>query len=213
MKNPRLIDLSGHRFGAWLVTSQDGNTANGAALWKCRCDCGNESRVIGRDLRAGKSTSCGCVPNARFGSLRRTHGGSGTRLHRIWKNIRARCSRPTYPEFEYYGGRGITICPEWASYEGFRAWALSSGYQDGLSIERKDVNGNYSPSNCTWATALEQSINRRFVKKAPDGRPWLHVAAANGVSRDAFYMRVRNGWPIERAAALPMGSRRPTESL
>jgi hypothetical protein len=212
-KNPRLINLAGHRFGLWVALRKAGNTPNGAAVWACQCDCGTSRDVLGADLRGGKSKSCGCVGAHRIGDVHRSHGQSGTRLHRIWKGMRARCLRKSHPQFSDYGGRGITICPEWGSFPAFSEWAASSGYADDLSIERVDVNGGYSPDNCEWADASRQSANRRFVQVAPDGELWLHKATANGVSKDAYYKRLRTGWRIEDAVSWPMGVRRPTLSL
>lgn len=89
-----------------------------------------------------------------------------TRLYRIWAAMKQRCYNPKRTRFEYYGGRGITVCSEWKnSFKAFENWALTNGYRDNLSIDRIDVNGNYEPSNCRWATNSEQSKNRRPLKK------------------------------------------------
>lgn len=203
-KNPRLVDISGKTFGRWTVFTQDGNAPGGGAMWQCACSCGTKRRVLGSDLRAGKSVSCGCATTERAATLRLSHGGTGTRLHRIWKNMRARCLRPMHPGYADYGGRGITICLEWADFAEFRDWAMSSGYKDTLSIERLDVNGGYSPDNCTWAMPAAQSANRRFVALAPDGELWWHKAKANGINAAAYRSRLYDGWPIEDAATRPM---------
>lgn len=91
-----------------------------------------------------------------------THGGSDTRLYHIWHGMRSRCNTPTVFGYEYYGGRGIKVCSEWEnSFEIFREWALSHGYDDTLTIDRKDTNGDYTPDNCQWITQTEQTQNRR----------------------------------------------------
>lgn len=207
-KNPRLIDLTGKRFSRWSVITQAGNTPRGGALWLCVCDCGAERPVLGADLRNGKSVSCGCARTERVGRLNKSHGASGTRLHQAWKNMRGRCNNPNRPGFSDYGGRGIKVCAEWDDFSAFRGWALANGYSDNLSIERMDVNGDYSPSNCTWADAAVQSANRRFVAVAPDGELWWHKAQANGISQAAYRTRLHAGWPIEEAATHPMHVRR-----
>jgi hypothetical protein len=210
MKNPRLIDLSGMTFGRWSVTKQAGNAKGGGALWACICECGSEKKVIGGDLRNGKSTNCGCVHKNRLGAFAKTHGKSNTRLHRIWKNMRARCLRKSSPQYPDWGGRGIKICEEWESFDSFYSWAISSGYDDRLSIERINVNGDYDPDNCKWATAKEQSVNRRFVLKAPNGTPWCEIAKENGVPVTLMHGRIHDGWPVELAATTPRGARRNT---
>lgn len=206
-KNPRLIDLSGQKFGRWTVIEQAGNSPRGAALWLSLCICGATGHPSGTDLRSGKSTSCGCASVEKATARVRTHGDSGTRLHRIWKNIRARCLRETHPQFPDYGGRGVAICPEWSDFGTFRDWALLNGYADNLSIERSDVDGDYTPGNCIWANATTQSRNRRFVARAPDGTPWCEIAARNGITATQYNGRVHEGWTREQAATLPVGTR------
>lgn len=207
-KNPRIIDLTGQRFGLWTVIKQDGNTNGGAALWLCACDCGASRSVVGRDLRVGKSTNCGCEGARRLGSLRRSHGASKSRLHNIWKNMRKRCMNPNDPGFPNYGGRGISICDEWSEFSVFQEWALNAGYKETLSIERLDVNAGYGPSNCIWATAQMQSENRRFIARAPNGQLWVHIARANGISNAAYRSRLNDGWDHHQAATWPMGKKR-----
>lgn len=206
-KNPRIIDMTGRRIGLWTVLRQDGNYPGGGALWRCVCDCGSERNVGGADLRGHKSTNCGCQKAEKTGDRARTHGGTGSRLYSVWQNMNKRCNNPRAPRYENYGGRGISICAEWASFEPFREWAVANGYDDALSIERIDVDGNYTPENCTWADAKAQARNRRFVKRAPDGRPWPEVAEEHGVSIGMFNCRRWAGWPPELAATLPKGSR------
>lgn len=90
------------------------------------------------------------------------HGETGTRLHTIWKSMKYRCLTPKWKPYEWYGARGITVCDEWKnSYLAFKKWSLSNGYQEGLELERIDVNGNYEPDNCKWITHHEQTLNRR----------------------------------------------------
>lgn len=207
-KNPRLADLRGLKFSRWTVLRQNGNTSRGAAVWLCVCDCGVERGVVGSDLRKGKSISCGCARTERVASLNKSHGATGSRLYQTWGNMRGRCNNPERRGYKDYGGRGIRICDEWSDFTVFRDWAIASGYADDLSIERNDVNGNYDPQNCTWATAAVQSANRRFVSRADDGDLWWHKAQANGISGAAYRSRLYAGWPIEEAATHPMHVRR-----
>ena len=90
------------------------------------------------------------------------HGDTGTRLYRIWKSMKCRCTDTNHPTFKYYGARGITVTEEWKnSYSTFKRWAMSHGYSDTLELERIDVNSGYSPSNCKWISHYEQTLNRR----------------------------------------------------
>lgn len=158
-------DLTGQKFGKLLVQERTGSNKNRDAMWKCLCDCGKETTVSSRYLRSGRIKSCGCLRHKLTPADYTVHGQRFTRLYRIWLGMKARCNIPSSTSFPYYGARGITVCPEWAnSFEVFWKWAVANGYQDGLSIDRINVDGNYEPSNCRWATAKEQRHNRRDSK-------------------------------------------------
>lgn len=208
-KNPRRIDMTGATAGLWSVLHQAGNTKGGGALWLCRCQCGTERAVLGSDLRNGKSVSCGCAGSrATIGERRKKHGLSGKRLYNTWKGMRARCSHPRWVN---YHGKGITVCAEWESFEAFRDWAMTNGYSDTLTIERKDNSLGYTPENCIWADKTVQARNRSIVLRAPDGRSWAEVAEAHGISSAIFNNRIRSGgWEPEVAATWPLGKRRST---
>lgn len=197
--------MTGQAFGRWTVINQAGNAKRGGAIWLCQCSCGTRRGVMGADLRAGKSISCGCHRDEIAGARFRRHNETGSRLYHCWQNMRRRCSDAGDSR---YGARGIAVCPEWLTYEAFREWAMAAGYKDGLSIERIDVNGNYEPANCTWTTPLMQSNNRRFVKRASNGIPGPLLARQNGIPPLRYAWRVNNGWSVDQAATWPLGVRR-----
>lgn len=183
-------------------------------LWRCLCACGSECIVAGVRLRKGETRSCGCLQREKVSKRNTTHGMSKTRLYNTWANMHERCTNPKNKQYADYGGRGITVCAEWANFEPFAEWASSSGQRDDLSIDRINNEGNYEPANCRWATTIEQSRNKRprkdqkltdaqvFAIRA-DTRGRRIVAAQYGI-QPTYVDRIKNGkrraFPTEGAS-------------
>ena len=156
-------DLTGQRFGRLAVVSVVDSEAgaNIPTKWLCQCDCGNLTQVQGSNLKSGVTQSCGCLQREMARERQLKHGKTGSRLYVIWSHMRHRCEYDWEYGYEHYGGRGITVCDEWKEFEPFYKWAIESGYADNLTLDRIDVNGNYCPKNCRWATQKEQNLNKR----------------------------------------------------
>lgn len=136
------------------------------------------------------------------------HGLSNTRLHRIWHSMYCRCNYKSTNGYKNYGGRGIKVCDEWIGIEGFLRfynWAMENGYKDDLTLDRIDVDGNYEPSNCRWATAKEQSNSKRnncyivFNNERKTAKQWCDIYK---ISQTTFNDRLKRGWTIEQALTI-----------
>lgn len=196
-------DLTGRRFGLLTVVKRSSDHGNGkkpVVKWLCKCDCGNVTVVKSDSLLSGHTVSCGCK--------KVKHGyANKERLYCTWKNMHHRCYNPNDSRYAVYGGRGIKICDDWKSdYSAFREWAMANGYADNLSIDRINVNGDYSPENCRWADNKTQANNvsrNRIVAYHGENMTMSEFAQAVGLTYSAVQHRLDNGWPIERIVTQP----------
>lgn len=213
--NNASIDITGQRFGRLTCVSRSGKGDRQREFsWLCKCDCGKEIVTRGSSLRNGSSKSCGCariesLKNNVTHSLSKDNTGRTTRLYRAWLNMKSRCLNPNTPKFKNHGGRGIAVCDEWINdYVNFHNWAINHGYSDFLTLERKDNDGNYEPSNCTWTTYSRQNLNKRdnhFITHNGETKTLSMWADISGISRSTLHERIFiKGWDIEKALNSPI---------
>lgn len=206
-----LKDMTGLRFGRWTVIER-AEYRSGQVYWLCKCDCGTIKSVQGKHLRSGKTTSCGCLSREMLSQRNTKHNHSNDRLYNIWLKMRDRCYNKKNKSYADYGGRGIIVCEEWNSdFMSFYNWSIKNGYDESLptsecSIDRIDVNGNYCPSNCRWATIKEQANNKRnnrmitYMGKTQSVSMW---ADELNISVGKLRSRLDRNWTVERAFTTP----------
>lgn len=207
------VDITvGFRVGRLTVLK--GASSDNGKRWLCLCECGVETIVRAGHLLSGGVKSCGCLAKDTAAATsrataerRKTHGLSHTPLNECYKNMVRRCCDPKNKSWARYGSRGIRVCNEWLSKpQSFYDWAQSNGYAEGLTIERKDTNGNYDPANCTWATRRAQSRNtsrNHLLAWNGEELPVCVWAERLGVRPQAMENRVARGWPAERIFGQP----------
>ena len=197
-------------------------------FYHCECECGNELDVRCDAVLKGTTTSCGCAQrdSAKDICIKRntTHGLAGSGLYTIWNGMKARCNYEKSNRYYRYGARGIKICDEWIDPENgfinFYNWAIANGYEEGLTIDRIDVNGNYEPLNCKWATEEEQAWNKSnnvyitYEQRFDDiGKPPIRYtypltvwSRITGIPRCTLHLRLfknRENWSVNDALTTP----------
>lgn len=199
------VEISNMKFGK-LTALRETTTNKRYPTWLCQCECGNQKEIPYYNLLSKRrpTLSCGCLRIKKI----TTHGcwGKNERLYRIWCGMKQRCCNTKSTNYNNYGGRGIKVCEEWESDFGlFYNWAMQNGYNDELTIDRINVDGNYEPSNCKWVTRYQQSINRRdniFVSFKGKKVFSREIDKEHGFRLGTIARRLREGWDVEEATSV-----------
>lgn len=203
----------GERYGKLIIISEVEPTAcsNGQRRRKflCKCDCGKEKIVSFPNLCSGNTTSCGC--NYKEAAKLRSKYNQGllnSKLYGVWAAMKQRCYDPNKEHFDCYGGRGITVCNEWKDdFLVFYNWAINNGYQEGLTIDRIDVNGNYEPNNCRWIDNKQQANNKRtnvFLTLNGECHTIMEWSEKLGINAGTLQQRKHLGWSDEDILTRPV---------
>ena len=208
-----LRDRSGERIGRLTVLAYTGKRTNSGhnAIWLCKCDCGNLIERSSGHLSGKGTQSCGCFARDRMAKLNLKHGGRGDKLYLVWMDMRRRCRDEKDKNYMNYGGRGIRVCDAWEDYEAFKDWAYSNGYDETASyrtctIDRIDVNGDYSPENCRWVDSKTQCNNKRNNRLIEFGgrvQTIAEWARELDLSYGMILKRLDAGWSPEDAFCKP----------
>ena len=206
----RRLDITGERYGRLVAIRRiDGDIRS---RWVLKCDCGNLAEVLLSNIRTGQVISCGCAGSQRTigeRSLKHGHavGRRKSKTAAAWRNAKTRCFNKRHAKYPAYGGRGITMCPEWA--DDFSAFLRDMGEcPDGLTLERIEVDGNYEPGNCRWATVAEQHTNKRnSINVGP--LPLKRYASEVGVDYKRLHYRMRRHDETPQQATAWLLKRRP----
>lgn len=209
----RAIDITGSQFGM-LTAICDVGSRNNRRQWLFRCDCGVEVERDAISVRTvaarGGLTNCGCQLSsirAANGRKNRTHGLSTHLLYDVFRQMHQRCENSASKDYPLYGARGISVCDEWSSIHAFFAWAVASGYRQGLTIERRDNNRGYSADNCTWIPNERQAHNTRRLILITHNGVTKHAsqwARDLGVGIRTIIARKRYGWDDARIIETPV---------
>lgn len=201
-------DITGKIFGRLTVLYKLNNYSKKRVWWLCVCDCGKLVEICGTTLRNGHTKSCGCLNHVPSNIK---HGKHNTRIYHIYNSIKQRCYNKNTSQYNDWGGRGIDMCDEWKDdFQAFYDWAMSHGYDDLLTIDRIDVNGNYEPNNCRWVDMKIQNRNRRSNNNYTINgetrclKEWCEILNLN-------YQTVQSRihilhWNIEKALELEVGN-------
>ena len=211
IKTPKPKDIANTKFGKLVALEIVGKNKHNKFLWLCQCDCGNTKIVPTNALTSGNTRSCGCLHLEKLIKRNTMHNMSKTRLFGIWQAMKKRCYDIKSKAYKNYGHRGIKVCGEWIEdFKCFRNWAIANGYREDLSIDRKDVNGDYCPENCRWISLREQTRNKResiYLTINGVTKLLIDVAEENQLSAKLLRQRYHRGITGEEILMPPKDSK------
>jgi len=212
-------NLTGRRYGRLIVlpfvVRRQRPSGQLERFWLCRCVCGKKKWIAAATLRGETTRSCGCLRREMHTTHGHTRPGHRDPLYQVWTQMIQRCHNSKDRSYHNYGARGIYVCDRWrGGGAGFLRWLEDMGPRpENGTIERKDNNGPYDPSNCRWGTRTEQNKNSRNVRLvAYDGRTQClkDWARELKIPYKALHFRLRLGWSVARAFATPVTEERST---
>lgn len=203
----------GERFGRLVVIEKD-NGGHLPVKWFCVCDCGGSKSVIANALNSGKTKSCGCLyKEARPFANRKTGDSRKASEYRAWYHMKERCYSKKDPRYKNYGGRGIKVCDRWLGDKGYQNFISDMGYKPlpSMSLDRHpNIDGDYEPNNCRWATDIQQSRNKtdsRFLVIDGVKKCLSEWSEEHGIKQSIVWKRLRRGWSIKDSLMLPIGTK------
>lgn len=196
-------DITGLRFGRWIVLEENKERFHGRVMYLCRCDCGTERIVEGARMRSGGSQSCGCLKSEAITAANKTHGLSRTPLYVLWLNVRKRCYDTKIRQYKDYGGRGIKMYEPWINDPvAFIKWCENNGWQKGLQLDRKNNEGHYVPDNLRFISHKQQQRNTRknvFYTHNGETKCLSEWAEFIGIKYATIISRIIRGWTTHDA--------------
>lgn len=205
----RSPNYTGQTFGV-LKALHPGHSDGRKRYWVYQCECGTIVEKVGsevtKEIKRGGTPNCGCLTGSLISKGNRKHGMSKHPAFAVWRSMLDRCRLPTHQSWHNYGKRGIRVCERWvSSFENF--WEdMGPTYQSGLTLDRTDNDGPYSPENCRWVSRETQSNNTRrsVLINTPKGRMSpAQAAKIFGIGKTTLYYRIKNGWPEDKLFIIP----------
>ena len=196
----KIINMIGQKYAKLTVLSQVGVNKSGEKMYECLCECGNIKVIRGNSIRRGLTTSCGCYRSQYISNKNKSHEQCDNPTYKSWTAMKSRCLNPNTVAYQNYGGRGIKICDEWMDFNNFLR--DMGDKPKGKTLDRIDVNGNYEPSNCRWASVKEQNRNtRQNVMITYNGETLCMKEWAErlSISYPTLQSRIRSGWDAKKA--------------